>query len=248
MLSFNPQQYQHDKPLLILDIDETLLYASAEPLRLPVCSSQSTARSALHLMQNPLQYLSTPTAPHTETDPQAINETGGNVPVWDHYFEGLWIYKRPFVDDFLQQCSRFYQLAVWTSARANYAQEVVRRVLPDISPLFVFSEQHCVSDFSGNRPAVTGLKPLSLLLPALQRVGSSLARVLVLDDSAYKHSHHLAHLIPIAPWFAAPGDRELQRLLPYLQHIAPDSNIALQPHHNWSQHPCVTATTTEVMA
>lgn len=62
--------------LLILDLDETLIYASKETLQHP---------------------------PHFE---------------FDKYF----VYKRPYVDEFLVNASNHFHLAIWSSAGDDYVK------------------------------------------------------------------------------------------------------------------------------
>lgn len=80
------------KPLLILDLDETLLHASETELSLEC----------------------------------------------DFMFDRFWVYRRPFLEEFLVESSLHYDLAVWSSASDDYVEELVNTVVRPIVQL-VFS-------------------------------------------------------------------------------------------------------------
>ena len=70
-----------ERKLLILDLDETLIYATEEKL---------------------------------EREPDFIV---------GQYF----IYKRPFVSEFLEFCFENFEVAAWTSSTRNYAVEIIEK-------------------------------------------------------------------------------------------------------------------------
>lgn len=151
MCVFNQAAYQPDQPLLILDIDETLLFAATQPL----------------------------------------------AHQWHYKAERTWIYKRPYVDEFLDYCATYFQMGVWTSARDSYAQEIFSQVFPNLSLLFIFSEMHCVNEIRPNGETVS-VKSLTKLTD----YGVDLKRVLMIDDSREKHYQNPANLIEVKPYLA----------------------------------------------
>jgi RNA polymerase II subunit A small phosphatase-like protein len=87
-----------EKKLLILDLDETLIYASQQKL--------------------------------------TIAE--------DFSFENYYVYKRPYLDDFLWECSQHYSLAIWSSAENNYVQNIAKQLLnKDLKFDFIWSRDNC---------------------------------------------------------------------------------------------------------
>lgn len=74
-----------DKILLILDLDETLIYAS--------------------------------------------EDSDGFTP--DFKVCGYNVVKRPYLEEFLINCSVNFRIAIWSSASDDYVQEVVNRIMPD---------------------------------------------------------------------------------------------------------------------
>ncbi len=86
------------RTLLVLDLDETLLYGTETPFERPpditVC-----------------QYS---------------------------------IYKRPHVDEFLATCLAMFDVAIWSSASANYVEAIASALFPDQSHLvFMWSSKRC---------------------------------------------------------------------------------------------------------
>lgn len=43
-----------------------------------------------------------------------------------HYF----VYKRPYLDEFIKICSENFMLAVWSSASDDYVAEIVQKIFP----------------------------------------------------------------------------------------------------------------------
>ncbi len=172
------------RPLLVLDIDETLLYAATQPL----------------------------TQPH------------------DYKAERTWIYKRPFVDRFLRFCQQHFQIGVWTSARASYANEIFSQVFPFVSPLFIRSEQHCLDKKNEHGHRVS-IKPIH----TLAHQGHDLKQILVIDDSPEKHTYTPDNLIPITPYYGDKRDSELKQLIHFLDSIKHHHNLLPIEKYNWRQ-------------
>ena len=116
--------------LLILDLDETLIFATESPL-----SRVSDFRVGTH-----------------------------------H------IYKRPYLDAFIETCARQFEMAVWTSASESYGTEVVQHLFPShIDPKFVWTRNRCVRKFDGDRFEYQWIKDLK----KVKRLGYHLERVRV---------------------------------------------------------------------
>jgi len=184
MNAFNRVSENDARPLLVLDIDQTLLFAATSPLTQPC----------------------------------------------DYRAERTWIYKRPYVDAFLHFCMLHFQIAVWTSARASYAEEIFSQVFNYLSLIFIHSERHCLEKKDINGQLVS-LKPLQKTC----KYGFTLNRVLVIDDSKEKHSLNPDNLILISPYNALVEDNELRLLKNYLNTIKHQTNFLNINKQNWHQ-------------
>jgi TFIIF-interacting CTD phosphatase-like protein len=125
-------------PLLILDLDETLVCATEHPL------------------------------PH-----------GAGFAVGQYF-----VYVRPHFQEFLESASKWFKLAVWTSAGSDYGQAVIQRLISPPARLeFAWFSDKCVqrTDLETQlRYAVKDLRKVR------RTVDVPLERILVIDDSPEK--------------------------------------------------------------
>jgi len=143
------------RPLLILDLDETLVSTVSSALfeTLPI-SSQRMLYSLVDVEMD---------APRGS--------------------QKFVVFKRPFVETFLNYMARFYRLALWSAGAYPYVRAVVENVLrPHMhEPFeFVWSEQHCdnAADFRA-----ADRFPNQRYVKNLESTGENLARTLLVDNS-----------------------------------------------------------------
>ncbi|XP_017150657.1 CTD nuclear envelope phosphatase 1 [Drosophila miranda] len=114
------------------------------------------------------------------------------------------VFKRPHVDEFLDHVAQWYDLAIYTASVESYAARVVD--LLDAGRGILqrrFYRQHCRSN-------------TSIVSKDLTLVNRDLSRTLIIDNTpnAYRDFPHNA--IPIKSFIYDPNDRELLKLLPFL--------------------------------
>ena len=172
--------------LLILDIDETLIFASETP-----CSR-----------------------PH-------------DFIVGDKYF----VYKRPFVEQFLAWSFQNFDVAVWTSATDDYAAEIVANVFPqsDLDLLFLWSRERCTPSLdSESRETLLEKK-----LTKLRRRGHKLESVIVVDDTPQMWRNSYGNLVRVKPYFGGLEDDELENSTLYLGILKNLENVRKVDKRNW---------------
>jgi RNA polymerase II subunit A small phosphatase-like protein len=189
----------YQKPLLILDLDETLIHATAEKIR-------------------------------DDFDFQVYQ-----------YF----VYQRPGLADFLTQCAKYFQLAVWSSASDDYVRAVVSQIFPPgVAPVFVWGRSRCTRF---RLPELDGFGFLSLdyaskyefakRLKKVVRRGFDLKRILIVDDTPEKVSQNYGNAIYIKPYLGAQDDQELAHLASYLRTLLAVENVRFLEKRNWRQLP-----------
>lgn len=172
------------KPLLILDIDETLLYASGSAL-----SHQHDFR------------------------------------VGPYY-----VYRRPYLNEFLHLCQHYFQLAVWSSSSSDYVAEIVQKVLPHgLSLVFAWSRDRCVQKDHPETKQRYYIKDLK----KVKRLGYDLDRVLIADDTPQKVKRNYGNAIYVKEFTGNPTDQELKVLGIYLSSIADAANYRRLEKRNW---------------
>lgn len=173
------------RKLLILDLDETLIYADETPLSRP---------------------------PDAESGPYAV-------------------YLRPGLADFVDTVFEHFDVAVWTSSNALYADSVCRIVFGERAAAlrFVWSRDRCTSTRDFENDTWTHAKRLK----KVRRIGYDLDWVLVVDDSPEKQARNYGNLVQVLPFVGDPADDELPRLASYLLSLRDAINVRAVENRFW---------------
>lgn len=179
-----------ERALLVLDLDETLVYASEVELARGECDFR-------------------------------VGE----------YF----VYRRPYLGEFLERVGVCYRLGVWTSSNAAYARGVVEAVFGGEGEggrklEFVWSRGRCTAKWDFEMQEYCHIKQLSKLR---KRLRYDLRRVLVVDDSPDKHRRNYGNLVRVSEWTGDPADDELRDLAGYLERIAGCENYRGMEKRGW---------------
>ena len=143
---------------------------------------------------------------------------------------GYYVYKRPFLDYFLREVSKQYDIGIWSAGTDDYVETIVDMILPfDVDPIFVFGRSMCQLKYvDGYRVYV---KPLRIL----QDFGYSLDKMLVVDDTPQKCVENFRNAIIPKPYLFDTSDRELLDLLIYLVGLKGSKNLTNHQHYKWKQ-------------
>jgi RNA polymerase II subunit A small phosphatase-like protein len=93
------------------------------------------------------------------------------------------VYKRPHLNEFLQFAANEFDVGVWTSAGAEYANGIVEAIFTNAAPLFLYSSEHCTLC----RDLSTGKYVAMKRLSKLKSKGYKLDHIIAVDDSPEKH-------------------------------------------------------------
>lgn len=149
---------------------------------------------------------------------------------WDFSFHCYYVYKRPYLDRFIEYCLNNFQVAVWTSSSESYANEIVRNIFPDPTELkFIFARNKCVHRFDSEFVDYYYLKDLN----KVKKIGYSLKDIIAVDDSPEKFKRHYGNLVRIKPFEGGGGDSELLRLINYLEVLKHADNIRTIEKRGW---------------
>lgn len=171
------------RPLLILDLDETLIHAAEAPL-----NREASFRCGRY-----------------------------------H------VYERPYAREFCAACSRHYELAVWTSASAEYAHCVVDHVLEGVRTAFVWSREKCTRRFDADAREYYWVKDLR----KVKRAGYDLSRTLFVDDSRRMLERNYGNLVLVSGFTGDPRDDELSLLSEYLAGVAGCADLRALEKRGW---------------
>ena len=172
-----------NRKLLVLDLDETLVHATEEPL----------------------------------------DREG------DFMVDSYHVYKRPHLNEFLQFAFSEFDVGVWTSAGAQYANGIVEAVFINATPLFLYSSHRCTlrRDFS------TGEYVPVKRLSKLKSKGYKLEHIIAVDDTPEKHKENYGNLVHIPEYKGEVNDAELPLLREYLRSLAGEPNIRAVEKRGW---------------
>ncbi|XP_008331984.1 CTD small phosphatase-like protein 3 [Cynoglossus semilaevis] len=125
----------------------------------------------------------------------------------DHQYK-VYMILRPHVQEFLQSMAKLYELFVYTCAKKEYAEKILD-VLDPQRKLF----RHRL--YQEDCACVLGhyIKDLSIL-------GRDLAKTAVLDNAPHTYPYHLMNTIPIQSWSGGVEDKELLKLIPYMEKLS----------------------------
>lgn len=171
-----------NRPLLILDLDETLIHASM------------------------------------------FEKTADKIAMYSDRYVVYYIYKRPYVDKFLDFCCKSFDVAVWTAASEEYAKRMVSLVFLDRPLKFLYTKKNCIhvrnddsvfSEFDISCVAIKDLK--KVWKRKFDGNFYSKHKTLIVDDTPSTFQRNYGNAIHIRPWDGDSQDRELHDLKRYLK-------------------------------
>ena len=173
-----------EKQLLILDLDETLIYATEERLE---------------------------------------HES-------DFYAGQYFVYKRPFLEAFLEFCFKNFDVAIWTTATKSYAEKILRMILKDEQKLqFLWTRERCTLAYDEESRENYFVKRMS----KIRRRGYKLESVIVVDDSPNVWRCSYGNLVRVRKFEGDENDDELKLLPTYLKELKVVKNIRTIEKRNW---------------
>lgn len=150
--------------------------------------------------------------------------------VFDYY-----IYKRPYLNEFILEIYKHFKIAIWSSAGDEYVQEVTRQIKPiNIDFEFVWSREKAVyqrnydehGDIDSHYHYVKPLKKV-------KKLGYKLSEVLIIDDSPHKSKLNFGNAIYPKEYEGKLVDDELSILSKYLQVIKDKEDFRRIEKRNW---------------
>lgn len=151
------------------------------------------------------------------------------------------VYKRPYLDEFINHCAKSFTLAVWSSASDDYVQGVVAHIFPKNIPLaFVWGRSRCtpISTAQMDEMGYYHLDSYShygyaKMIRKVKKQGFNLAKTLIVDDTPAKVANSYGNAIYAKPYTAEKEDTELLQLAGYLDTIKDAENVRTIEKRFW---------------
>jgi len=128
------------------------------------------------------------------------------VPI-DNVVHTVYVNKRPYVDKFLEEVTKDYEIVLFTASLPKYADPLLDMLDSGETIDFRLFREHCVQTRN-----MCYVKDLS-------KLGRDVKDCIIIDNSAQSYDFHHKNAIPIPSWFSDKNDEELLNLLPVLRKL-----------------------------
>ena len=122
---------------------------------------------------------------------------------------------RPYVHEFLRECSELFDVVVFTASEQSYAEPIIQYLCNESGapcPKRCFFRQSC--------DATMGLH-----VKDLSKVRQDLSKVVLIDNSPGAAAYQPENYIPCTSWYGSPEDTELLDMLVLLRELTRVSDV-----------------------
>ena len=150
----------------------------------------------------------------------------------DFVYHQYYVYKRPYLDDFLADISAYYQLAVWSSADDQYVNDIIAQIKPStINFEFIWGRTRCTYRRDIDLDQFNWEKRLK----KIKKFGYRLESTLIVDDTQEKCKDNYGNAIYINEFNGDPHDAELKKLKEYLVKLSDVENVRTVEKRYWNK-------------
>ena len=162
---------------------------------------------------------------------------------WDFEIGHYKVFKRPFLDGFLEELKDYFRVAVWSSASDDYVRMIVENIFKQDYPLeFVWGRSKCTQQFDHQSIDDLGYSDYSnhlnysKILKKVKRRGyARIEEILIIDDTPRKSRYNYGNAIYPEEFHGQQDDDELKNLLQYLIQIKDVPNFRELEKRNWKE-------------
>lgn len=194
---------------LLEEDPDILIYMKNLPRRVParfLRRKPVLQKKSLKMPKNTIVLDLDETLVHCTTDPIEQYDTTFNVEFSGHQY-CVYMRKRPFMEDFLERCSKWFEVVIFTASQECYADTLLDVVDPERKMIHHRVFRESCAQYKDNF-----LKPLNIL-------NRKLENAFIIDNSPQCFGFQVENGIPITSWFEDPKDDELMQLLPFLEEM-----------------------------
>lgn len=126
----------------------------------------------------------------------------------------VYVRKRPFVDEFLKDVGKKWEVVVFTASLAKYADPLLDILDRDRVVSTRLFREHCVQHY-GN------------YVKDLTHLGRPLEETIIVDNSPFSYMFQPDNAIPITSWFNDRSDQQLKDLIPFLDGLLEVEDVSV---------------------
>jgi carboxy-terminal domain RNA polymerase II polypeptide A small phosphatase len=154
----------------------------------------------------------------------------------DLCFDGLFVYYRPHLLEFLEAVSRDFDIGIWSSGSDDYVRIITERIFNgNKGPVFTYGRSKCLR----RRDIETGALIFEKRIKKLKSLGYRKEEILMIDDSWEKLRANYGNAIYVNEYLGGKDDDELLDLYQYLHSIKDYANFRELEKRKWRLTPSV---------
>jgi carboxy-terminal domain RNA polymerase II polypeptide A small phosphatase len=148
----------------------------------------------------------------------------------DLKLDKYYVYKRPYLDQFLTNISKHFTIGIWSSADDIYVTEIVKNIKPhNVEFAIIWGRSRC----SLKRDFTFDQYYFEKHLDKLKKKGYRLEQIIIVDDTPEKSRSNYGNAIYIKQFTGDLADDELKYLQDYLLTLKNVANVRTIEKRNW---------------
>ena len=124
----------------------------------------------------------------------------------------IYVLKRPFLDIFLEEMSKIYEIIIFTASLADYSEPLLNIIDKKQYIKYRLNRTHC-------------LHYQNIYIKDLKVINRDLKDMIIVDNNPESYLLNKENALPILTWEEDPNDRELEKLIPILKFLAKENDV-----------------------
>ena len=149
------------------------------------------------------------------------------------------VYKRPYLDQFLNWAFSNFRVGIWSAAGKDYIAEVLKNILKSNHKLqLIRTHEDCTRKYLENPDNRESSGYIEIKRIQKLAKNYNLAKILVLDDRADVHCQNWGNLVKIKPFHPDVEDNELLKVQPFIEKWFAEYDVRKIEKRGWSGDQC----------
>ena len=133
---------------------------------------------------------------------------------FNNKFQEIFVYKRPYLDLFLKEMKKIYNIYVFTASIEKYAKPLLDKLDKNNLIIKKFYRENCLLS---EGKYIKDLNSLNLNI--------KLKDVIIIDNNPFSYKFNKNNGIPIKSWHYDKSDTELIKIIPLLKYLAKTNDV-----------------------